>query len=155
MAGSLSARFTKMKSHISIRVNKITERQIAELRERYSLQQTEVITMAVNQFYKSKMEDRMSTKTLLDYAREQVAAGNNIAMEPGEDELWGPTGPMTWQDVVDMLEANPDYNGRADGDIDWQSRPVVDAGQPVYRVRPDRIETIYSLRPNGWTVVIG
>ena len=50
-----------MKTHISIRINKITERQIAELRQRYNQQQTEVITMAVDQFYKSKMEEKMET----------------------------------------------------------------------------------------------
>lgn len=48
-----------MKTHISIRLNKITEQQIAELRERFDLQQTEVITMAVDKFYQTKMEDGM------------------------------------------------------------------------------------------------
>lgn len=56
-----------MKTHISIRINKITEQQIAELRQRYNLQQTEVITMAVDQFYKSKMEDEMEQEKLIGF----------------------------------------------------------------------------------------
>lgn len=47
------------KKLIGIRINKITEGQIAELREKLSMQQTEIITMAVNDFY-DKMKDKFN-----------------------------------------------------------------------------------------------
>ena len=50
-----------MKTQKNIRINKITEQQISDLQARYDLQQTEVITMAVDKFYQSKMEEKMET----------------------------------------------------------------------------------------------
>lgn len=49
-----------MKKLISLRISPLTETQLTELTSKLGMTQTDVVTMAVNDFY-DKMEDKMNT----------------------------------------------------------------------------------------------
>ena len=91
-----------MKTHISIRLNKITEKQIAELRERYSLQQTEVISMAVSEFYKSKMEDEVKEVKIAKGADCVLVYGNEIIGDIITNQS------LSVEDAIELLNVDAD-----------------------------------------------
>jgi hypothetical protein len=123
-----------MKKLISLRISALTEAQLHELTTKLGMSQTETVTLAVNNFY-DKMEEKMNSAnqqyTLLEYARSQVEAKNDIVMNYVGQEFWGDDGKtttMTWQDVVDYLEGcGVDGEICSDEDCgwDWQNRPIL------------------------------
>lgn len=68
-----------MKTQKNIRISKLTEQQIAEMIDRLGMSQTELITMAVNEFYKKSMEEKMDEKMIGydDFANWHTANGTD------------------------------------------------------------------------------
>lgn len=55
-----------MKTQKNLRVSKLTEQQIDELTERLGMSQTELITVAINEYHK-KMEDKMTDEKIISF----------------------------------------------------------------------------------------
>lgn len=129
-----------MKTHISIRLNKITEKQIAELRARYSLQQTEVITMAVNEFYKSKMEDEMKEI--------KIAKGADCVLVYGTEIIGDiiTNRSISVEDAIELLNINADSYG------DYNLFDLVYLTGGSEARRHERLEE--NLQPLSWTDIV-
>lgn len=60
-----------MKKHITMRISALTEFQLTELTSQLGTSRTELITLAVNDFY-NKMEEKMSSKNQLTQAHYDI-----------------------------------------------------------------------------------
>ena len=129
-----------MKTHISIRLNKITEKQIAELRARYSLQQTEVIAMAVNEFYKSKMEDKMNEV--------KIAKGADCVLVYGTEII----GDIITNRSISVDEAIELLNINADSYDDYSLFELVYLMGGSEAQRHERLEE--NLQPLSWEEIV-
>ena len=84
-----------MKKQVSMRLSALTETQLAELTSKLGTNRTEVVTLAVNEYYnKNKLEEKMNKKQLSQ-------AHERIIEWVGESD--GFPANLTAQEARDML----------------------------------------------------
>ena len=116
-----------MKKLISIRISLLTETQLAELTSKLGMTQTDIITMAVNDFY-DKMEEKMNTHVKLSNYLKTLS--NQHYRYVGT--IWGPeSNIMSVADVIDFLTVhNPEYDGEMDEHPANKKNPSYQPGEP-------------------------
>lgn len=99
-----------MKKLISMRLSALTESQLTELTSKLAMNQTEVITVSVNEFY-NKMEAKMKTKDTLSRAH------YDIIDWVGDSEFINTLTGQQAKDMLRWLEEN-DINVERSEDIE-------------------------------------